>query len=256
MKYCPDCGKAEVEGMKFCPQCGRSLTGSNFEEKKRYVSRPEVPSKKSSWFERHSNWTLLLAIICAPFILYGILVALIMLGTLFPPSIGEAIARGAITATPLGYIVIVIHMVRWHRSKRRQSKTIADCDQVIELDSSNAAAYYERGEAHAEVDDYGQAIADYSKAIQLDAGHALAYFGRAYAYGEIGEYDKAIADYGKAIELDPTDCQAYYNRGLDYQNKGELPKAVSDLEKCIGLSTDPELTQATQQALSEMKHSP
>lgn len=76
------------------------------------------------------------------------------------------------------------------------------------------------------------------------------------AYGEMGEYGQAIADYGKAIELDPSHALAYYNRGVAYREKGEIPKAVSDLEKCIALSADPELTEAAQQALYEIKNSP
>jgi hypothetical protein len=35
-----------------------------------------------------------------------------------------------------------------------------------------------------------------------------------------------------------------------------VAKAVGDLEMCIGLSTDPEVTEAAQQALREAKKSP
>jgi len=76
------------------------------------------------------------------------------------------------------------------------------------------------------------------------------------AYGEMGEYGQAIADYGKAIELDPSHALAYYNRGCAYGEKGEVDKALGALKRCIELSTDPELTEAAQQALYEMKNSP
>ena len=241
--------------MKFCPQCGQRLAGSSFEEKKTYVPTSQAPSKGRNWFERHPGWTLLLVIVCAPFIVWGITAALIALATLLPSGIDEAAAIGAITAMPLAYIAVVVTMVRWYRQKRKQSKTIADYAKTSGLHIDNTDAYYKRGDAAAEAGEYGQAIADYSKAIELDPGYSLAYFNRAYAYGEIGDYDKAIADYSKTIELDPNDLQAYYNRGLDYQNKGEVPKAVSDLEKCIELSTDPEITKDAQQALYEMKFS-
>jgi fatty acid desaturase len=65
MKYCPSCGKAGVEGMKFCPQCGQSLAGFDLEEKQRYVNRPEAPSKKKNWFERHLHWTAVLTFLGA-----------------------------------------------------------------------------------------------------------------------------------------------------------------------------------------------
>ena len=47
--------------MKFCPQCGRRFTGFDLEEKQRYVHQPEAPLKERTWFERHLNWTMLLA---------------------------------------------------------------------------------------------------------------------------------------------------------------------------------------------------
>lgn len=132
-------------------------------------------------------------------------------------------------------------------------RTIADYDNLVDLDPHNANAYHERGDFYCEVDEYAKAIADYRRAIELNPRHASAYFSRAYAYGEMGEYDEAIADYSKAIELDPSDADAYYNRGLDYQNKGQVREAVSDMERCIRLSNDPELVETAQQALCEMK---
>ena len=65
MKYCPNCGKAGVEGMKFCPRCGQRLTGFDLEVKQRSVHQPEVSFKERSWFERHLNWTIFLALVGA-----------------------------------------------------------------------------------------------------------------------------------------------------------------------------------------------
>jgi tetratricopeptide (TPR) repeat protein len=242
--------------MKFCPRCGQRLTGFDLEEKQRYVHQPEVPPKERNWFERHLNWTLILGIIGGPFLLFWIIYGVINLIALFSVNVAAWIFKIVVPIEPVAFIVIIVLMVRWYREKKRRIKTTTDYDKAIELNPDNADAYYKRGDAYAEIGEYGQAIADYSKAIELAPGHALAYFNRAYASGEIGEYNKAIVDYSKAIELNPSDAQAYYNRGLDYQNKGEVPKAVSDLEKCIELSTDSELTEAAQQALYEIKKSP
>jgi len=275
VKYCPNCGKAGIEGMKFCPQCGQGLTSFDLEEKQRSVQKPEAPLKEMNWFERHLNWTMVLAWAGS----YLIVFIVWLLVILADPYISDD-ALGGISV--IVSLIVSIAVGQWVLRKKNRSlawllicwtwffllidnqsfmrdeygRTMADYDKLIELDTGNATAYYERGDFYYEMDEYNKAIADYSKAIELDPGHALAYFNRAYAYGEIGEYNKAIADYSKAIELNPSDAQAYYNRGLDYHNKGEVPKAVSDLEKCIGLSTDPELTKAAQQTLREIKNSP
>lgn len=254
--FCPNCGKSEIQGMKFCPQCGQRLTGSSFEAKKKYVPKAAATSEEQNWFGRHPGWTLLLVIICSPFILWGITAAFIGLAFLVPPDIGEAIVRGAISVGPFAYIAIIIFGVRWYKARKRESKAVSDYDKAVELDPNNADAYCERADFYYEMDEYNKAIADYSKAIELNPQYVSAYFNRAYAYGETGDYDKAIADYSKTIELDPNDVQAYYNRGLDYQNNREVSKAVCDLEKCIELSSDPELTKDAQQALDEIRNTP
>jgi len=242
--------------MKFCPRCGQRLTGLHLEEKQRSVPKPEAPLTERNWFERHPNWTLLLGIIGGPFLLFWIAFGIVNFIALFSVNIAALIFKPVVTSIPIISIVIIVLVVRWYKDKRRQIRIMADYGMATELNPDNADAYCKRGDAYAEIGEYGQAIADYNKAIELDSGHALAYFSRAYAYGEIGEYNKAIADYSKVIELNPSDDQAYYNRGLHYHNKGEMPKAVSDLEKCIELSTDSKLTEDAQQALSEIKNSP
>ena len=217
---------------------------------------PQAPTNEMNWGERHPGWTLLLVIIGSPFALFGIVIALGWVAAGVPHDLGHAIAIGAISAAPIGYIAILIWIVRWYRARKRQSKAVSYYDKAIQLNPSNADAYYNRGDAYDEMGEYGKAIADYSKAIELAPNHAPAYYNRGCAYGEIGAYDKAIADYTKAIGLNPNDSLTYYNRGLAYSKRGELPRALSDLEKCIELSTDPELTKDAREALNEMRDSP
>lgn len=261
--------------MKFCPHCGQRLTGFDAERRQRYVHQPEVPLKERNWFERHLNWTMVLAwlstylvtfivaslvILANPYVSDDTLVAILVIANLAVViAVGQWVLKKKNRS--LAWLLIswtwFFLLIENHSSLRDEhGRTAADYDKLIELDPDNADAYHERGDFYYEMDQYGKAIADYSRAIELEPRYASAYFNRAYAYGEISEYDKAIADYSKAIKLDPSDAQAYYNRGLDYQNKGELPKAVNDLEKCIDLSTDPELREDARQALNEMKNSP
>jgi len=260
--------------MKFCPQCGRRLAGLDLQENRRYVPKPEPPFKEMNWFERHLNWTMVLAwlstylvtfivaslvILANPYVSDDALVAILVIANLAVViAVGQWVLRKKNRS--LAWLLIswtwFFLLIENHSFLRDEhGRTAADYDRLIELDPNNANAYHERGDFYYETDQYDKAIADYSRAIDLNPRHASAYFNRAYAYGEIGQYDKAIADYSKAIELDPSDAEAYYNRGLDYQNNGEASKAVSDLEKCIELSTDPELTKDAQQALLEIRNS-
>jgi len=45
MAFCPSCGKTVGEDSTFCPECGNQL----------------LDLKPKSWFERHLNWTMVLA---------------------------------------------------------------------------------------------------------------------------------------------------------------------------------------------------
>jgi len=53
---------------------------------------------------------------------------------------------------------------------------------------------------------------DYTRAIELDSSYADAYNNRGYTYYMQEEYELAIADYDRAIELDPKHPLAYANR--------------------------------------------
>ena len=261
--------------MKFCPRCGQRLTDFESKEKQRYIPKPEAPLKERSWFERHLNWTMVLAwlstylvtfivaylvILANPYVSDDTLVAILVIANLAVViAVGQWVLKKKNRS--LAWLLICwtwfFLLIENHSFMRDEhGRTAADYDKLIELDLDNADAYNERGDFYYEMDEYGKAIADYNKAIELDPNHASAYYNRGCAYGEIGAYDKAIVDYNKVIELNPSDVLAYYNRGLAYREKGEVPKAVSDLEKCLELSTDPELTKDAQQELYKMKRFP
>jgi len=243
--------------MKFCPQCGQRLPGFDLEEKQRYAPKPEAPLKERNWFERHLNWTMVLAWAGA-----SVLTVLIwLLMALTNPYLFEdfAAAIGLIV-----FFAVSIPVGSWVLSKKNRSqawllicgtwfflfisnksaiqdehgRTTTDYDGAIELGPDNADAYYKRGDAYDEMGEYVKAITDYDKAIELDPNHALAYYNRGCAYGEIGEYGKAIIDYDKVIELRPNHVLAYYNRACAYNEIGEYDKAITDYSKTIELDPD------------------
>jgi len=65
MPFCPECGKEVSEDTKFCPHCGKPLTETRGEQIAtsalyREMSAGEL-GKRMNWFERHLNWTMVLA---------------------------------------------------------------------------------------------------------------------------------------------------------------------------------------------------
>ena len=82
-------------------------------------------------------------------------------------------------------------------------------------------------------------MADLDEAIALDSSDAEAYYLRGYVHQCIGEHSQAIADYDKAIELDPKAAEAYYNRGLAYKEQGRKAEALADFRTYVTLSDNP-----------------
>lgn len=107
------------------------------------------------------------------------------------------------------------------------------------VDTSNiSVAYYSRGIAYGEKNEYDTAIEDYNKAIQLNPNFAEAYNNRGYAYHKKGEIDRAIEDYDKAIQIKPDDVRFYNNRGIVLLDVQEWQKAKSDLTIARNMGVD------------------
>jgi len=112
--------------------------------------------------------------------------------------------------------------------------------KAIELDPKFALAWYNRGVAYDQLDQFDKAIADFSKAIELDSKYALAWYNRGMAYLDLGQKENAIADYSKAIELDSKLPAAHNNLAwllatcpdVEYHDPG---RAVELAKKAVAL---------------------
>ena len=83
------------------------------------------------------------------------------------------------------------------------------------------------------------AIEDYDEAIHLNSNDAEAYFNRGNAYHNLNKKKRAIEDYDKAIHLNPNDAEAYFNRGNAYKLQGKKAEAIADFDKFITLTNNP-----------------
>lgn len=112
---------------------------------------------------------------------------------------------------------------------------IADLDQVIQLDPSLAALEL-RGRAYSAMGDYPAAAADFSRALKGQPRNAKLLIERADAWFYAGKAARAYADYNQAIQLDSTNALAYAHRGeLDAAYKHNYRRGVLDCLKAISL---------------------
>jgi protein O-mannosyl-transferase len=131
---------------------------------------------------------------------------------------------------------------KYYHVNHAEEKAMADYNTAIQLPPSDItslkSAYYNRGMIYS--DSYNKndlAIADYTKAIELDSTYAEPYNNRGLIYLRYGKNDLALPDLNKAIALNPALIQAYYNRGLIYSIEGKNDLAITDFTNVIKLDS-------------------
>ena len=124
------------------------------------------------------------------------------------------------------------------QEERSWEEAIAECDEAIRLNPSDADAYFNRGVAYDNVGQFDRAIGDYDQAIRLDPDNLDTYLHRGLAYSDLGQFQNAIQDYNELISDDPEDVEAYFNRGVAYFKMGQYQASFDDYNEVIRI--DPE----------------
>ena len=114
---CPNCGKEVSEDTKFCPHCGKRLIETQGEQTAISAWRKELgggtQGKRMNWFERHLNWTMVLAWVGASVIAFA--VALLILTANPYVSEDELSAIGFVIG-----LVVSILVGRWVLRKKNR----------------------------------------------------------------------------------------------------------------------------------------
>ncbi|WP_375453619.1 caspase family protein [uncultured Methylobacterium sp.] len=111
----------------------------------------------------------------------------------------------------------------------------ADLDARIARDPRDEAAYYERGQYHAQRGDAAAAIADFDQAIRLNPLNPEAYNNRCWMRAMADALKPALADCNQALKLRPGFADALDSRGLVNLKAGAFRAAVSDYDAVLRL---------------------
>ena len=111
-------------------------------------------------------------------------------------------------------------------------------NRAIELDPNDALAYFNRGNAYADQEEYARAMEDFNRAIELDPNDALAYYNRGVTYADQGEYDRAMEDCNRAIEINPEHARFYLLRGSLLRRLGAVPEMLIDFDNAVRLCSN------------------
>jgi tetratricopeptide (TPR) repeat protein len=77
----------------------------------------------------------------------------------------------------------------------------ADFDQVISLDSKNAAAYHGKGMVKYDAGNYDDAVAEFTKSLKIDDSNPIVHFNMAMSYFRLNESDNACYHFNKSCAL-------------------------------------------------------
>jgi lipoprotein NlpI len=116
---------------------------------------------------------------------------------------------------------------------------IKSCTEIIESGRETpqrlAIAYFWRGHAWRNRDNFQRAIADFTEAIRLNPKYLAAYGWRGTLLVDTGDYNGAVANYTDAIKIFPDDDYLFGSRGYAHFYRGDFPASAGDLRGAIQL---------------------
>ena len=125
---------------------------------------------------------------------------------------------------------------------KEQSKSTSADDRIDEMTETIKAnptyipAYINRGIEKYNKGDFEEAEKDFAKVIELDTKNASAHYNRGNCWMKLKRHDLAIKDFGKAIDIDSSYSTAYFNRGLALIYKKKYTDAISNFKKAVDLN--------------------
>jgi len=111
-------------------------------------------------------------------------------------------------------------------------------EKALQINSSNAAAHFNRALALQELNRLEEAISSYDKAITLKPNDAEAHFNRGNALQKLKRPQEALGSYDRAIALKPKFTAAYYNRGIGLDELNRTEEAIECYEKALLIKPD------------------
>jgi predicted O-linked N-acetylglucosamine transferase (SPINDLY family) len=122
------------------------------------------------------------------------------------------------------------------RGQLAQARTIYE--EILEVHPSNFDVLHLLGVIAAQTADPGRAVQLIGRAIEIDSTSAAAHFNRGTALQELKQLDAALADYNEAVAIDAAFAEAFCNRAIVLKELKQLRQALESSERAIALKRD------------------
>lgn len=109
-------------------------------------------------------------------------------------------------------------------------------DARIARNGKDSVAFYERGQFHAQRNDYTSALTDFDQAIRLNPRSPEALNNRCWVRAVTNDLTRALADCNEALRLRPKFVDALDSRGFINLKSGSLQAAVEDYDAALAMA--------------------
>ncbi|MFD1123296.1 tetratricopeptide repeat protein [Methylophilus flavus] len=120
----------------------------------------------------------------------------------------------------------------------RVDEAYDDYNKAIALSNNYAEAYYNRGILHEKSGRHEEALRDYDKAIEIRPNYTNAYNNRGNVLKVLKRFEEALLNYENAIKLNPRHAEAHYNRGVIFKELKSYQEALSSYQQAISLKSN------------------
>lgn len=127
-------------------------------------------------------------------------------------------------------------------SEERFFESISNFNTAIRYDSDNFEAYFLRGVAKFNLNDYQGALYDFSKTLEIHPLYVRAWHYRGITHDRMSNYFDARADFKRALEIDPYSADLHIASGATSMHLNAFEAAVKSYD--MALLINPKLSNA------------
>ncbi|MBD2460102.1 tetratricopeptide repeat protein [Oscillatoria sp. FACHB-1407] len=115
------------------------------------------------------------------------------------------------------------------------SNPLADLDLSSVADASDSVAWYNQGEALANLGRYPDALYCFERVIKIRPDYAAAWVFRGVILIHLERYEEALDSCEQALSLQPEDSEAWTFRGVALHRLGDYRSAYASYDRALGV---------------------
>ncbi|MFK7807128.1 MAG: tetratricopeptide repeat protein [Saprospiraceae bacterium] len=117
----------------------------------------------------------------------------------------------------------------------RTDLAIAEYTKAINMKSTEAEFFVNRGAAYGSKGNLQAALNDLNKGVEADAEFANAYLNRSLVFNNLQQYENALKDHEVYLNLKPFNADIWYEKGITHHRLGDRTKALEAFNRAIEL---------------------